>query len=1495
MRTILQRLSVTLVFSLLCLLTVTADEVTIDSLKYTLNASKHTAYVSGYVNGIKVANIPQTIIVGVEEYKVNCLGYKCFSDCSSLTSVTIPESVTSTGTYCFKDCNSLTNVTIPKSLKTLEEGLFYNCRSLKSITIPKGVTKLERNCFFSCTSLSNISIPEGVTSLGYKCFSDCSSLTSITIPESVTSTGTYCFKDCNSLTNVTIPKSLKTLEEGLFYNCRSLKSITIPKGVTKLERNCFFSCSSLTNITIPEGVTSFGDQCFSYCSSLTNITIPEGVTSLGCDCFYDCGKLRSITLPHTIKYIDSDCFNFVGDISNPCKLYIDDQFPTAWLVSKGTYYNMRKGVFVIPVQSIKLLSNPLYVGKGHSSQKVNATVVPAVANNTNIKVTSENTSVVTIGDANSIVANAFGEADVRYEAADGNGAYAICHVKVITPADSIHTDISQKVLLKGQTYKPEVTVYPSTTMQQTIMTTSDAQVATIDSTGTITAAGPGEADIRYEAYDNSEVFAQIHVQVYNYTDSIRLSAMQTTLAVGQEFKPVISVYPSQASPHLKTSSSNENVAKVDDAGKVSAVGLGEAIIRYESYDNSEVFVQLKVKVYAKTDSVKLDISQKDLIIGKSYKPNIIIYPAAAIQHLTMNTSNPRVATIDSTGVITAVGFGEADIRYEAFDNSEVYALLHVNVYMPTDSVKLDVASKDILIGQTYQPVFRVYPTTANQKVKVFSSNSQVATVDSTGTITAIAPGEADIRYEAFDNSEVYATLHVNVYSLTDTIVLSDYELHLVVGQSYGNMKAKILPETAMHELDVSSNGAGVAYVNDKGEVIAGEYGECDITFEAKDGTGKSSKCHVYVTYPTENITVSTTELNTNPGEVFKAQQITYKPDLCRHEVRYSSSNEQVATVDSLTGDVTAVAPGEADIKYEAKDGTGVFATMHVKVWPRTESITPATTTLSMRLGDVYTKQTVDVLPKGAYQKLKLESEDQTIASVDENGVITAVNPGITDILYVAQDSSKVVGKCRVIVCAKNVVYVGGIFYLLKDGKATVTSIYGGVSRGDDANDIAQYYSGTINIPKTVTYNGMVYDVEEIGSYSFYCQNKLQSIYIPSSVKTISMMAAMQSTSLQLVTVEDNSQLVNIGSEAFEKCTGLLRFTFNGTTLKMKSIDPSAFSECTALQRVRWKGESTLSMIDDYAFYRCSSLNHMEMPNSVVRIGKHAFRYNTSLTDVKLAKRLSIIDEYAFGECGFSHITLPDSIASAQAGAFINNEHLKSITIPAGMEGIGAACFENNAVLDSVTFLTNIHTLTIGNNAFNLCPALERVNIAHLDSWAETNFNNAKANPANTAHHIYKDGKEVLDVVLPQGTQYVNNNAFNGCTYIRSVDMPSSIDHINDDIFVGCDSLKAVYCRAEEVPLFIGVNDPSAMNDVFNRATLYVPYGYEMDYKSNDWWGRFYKIQGFNAATGISGFAWDGDGKARYYDLSGRLVGSRPTAQGVYIKVENGKRTKVTIK
>lgn len=140
-------------------------------------------------------------------------------------------------------------------------------------------------------------------------------------------------------------------------------------------------------------------------------------------------------------------------------------------------------------------------------------------------------------------------------------------------------------------------------------------------------------------------------------------------------------------------------------------------------------------------------------------------------------------------------------------------------------------------------------------------------------------------------------------------------------------------------------------------------------------------------------------------------------------------------------------------------------------------------------------------------------------------------------------------------------------------------------------------------------------------------------------------------------VADESQLENIGEQAFKLCIGLKRFVFDGTSLKLNTIGYAAFNSCTALEKVQWNGKSELKTIKDYAFFKCTSLNNFNMPNSTLSVGNSAFRYNESLTDINLSASLNYIDEYAFGECGFSHITLPESLANIQAGAFINNEHL----------------------------------------------------------------------------------------------------------------------------------------------------------------------------------------------------------------------------------------------
>ena len=225
---------------------------------------------------------------------VTSIGECAFYECSNLTSVTIPEGVTSIGLGAFEDCSSLTSVTIPESVSSIGESAFCCCNSLTSVTIPASVTSIRDYAFGGCSSLKSVTIPESVTSIGECAFYECSNLTSVTIPEGVTSIGNDAFSCCNSLTSVTIPASVTSIGNTAFGGCSSLTSVTILEGVTSISGHAFSGCSSLTSVTIPEGVTSIGIYAFSGCSSLTSVTIPESMTSIGAYAFYRCSSLTNV-------------------------------------------------------------------------------------------------------------------------------------------------------------------------------------------------------------------------------------------------------------------------------------------------------------------------------------------------------------------------------------------------------------------------------------------------------------------------------------------------------------------------------------------------------------------------------------------------------------------------------------------------------------------------------------------------------------------------------------------------------------------------------------------------------------------------------------------------------------------------------------------------------------------------------------------------------------------------------------------------------------------------------------------------------------------------------------------------------------------------------------------------------------------------------------------------------------------------------------------------
>ena len=165
------------------------------------------------------------------------IGYDAFGDCSSIKSITIPNSVTSIGDYAFYGCSSITSIIIPNSITTIGNFVFNGCDSLTSIIVESGNVKFDsrENCNAIIETATNTIIA------GCK---------STTIPNSVTSIGNYVFEDCISINSITIPNSVTSIGYNAFAYCRSLKSIKIPNSVICIGGFAFERCDKLKNIVI---------------------------------------------------------------------------------------------------------------------------------------------------------------------------------------------------------------------------------------------------------------------------------------------------------------------------------------------------------------------------------------------------------------------------------------------------------------------------------------------------------------------------------------------------------------------------------------------------------------------------------------------------------------------------------------------------------------------------------------------------------------------------------------------------------------------------------------------------------------------------------------------------------------------------------------------------------------------------------------------------------------------------------------------------------------------------------------------------------------------------------------------------------------------------------------------------------------------------------------------------------------------------------------------
>ena len=281
---------------------------------YVTNGSTATVIITAYTGAGDSVIVPGTI-VGLP---VTSIGDSAFAS-TGLTSVTLPNSVTSIGLFAFADCTGLTSVTLPNTLTNLGGAAFFECIGLTNVAIPSSVTSIGDSPFNSCSGLMAITVdalnpnyssadgvlfdkaqelliqypggkvgsyspPDSVTIIGDSAFYGCAELTSVTLP-SVTSIGFLAFQECTGLTDVTLPNSLTSIGEQAFL-LTGLTSIAIPRSVTNIEEQTF-AFTKLTSVTVPNSITQLKDRMFRGCPGLTTVILSENLTSIGDYIFQD--------------------------------------------------------------------------------------------------------------------------------------------------------------------------------------------------------------------------------------------------------------------------------------------------------------------------------------------------------------------------------------------------------------------------------------------------------------------------------------------------------------------------------------------------------------------------------------------------------------------------------------------------------------------------------------------------------------------------------------------------------------------------------------------------------------------------------------------------------------------------------------------------------------------------------------------------------------------------------------------------------------------------------------------------------------------------------------------------------------------------------------------------------------------------------------------------------------------------------------------------------
>ena len=626
---------------------------------------------------------------------------------------------------------------------------------------------------------------------------------------------------------------------------------------------------------------------------------------------------------------------------------------------------------------------------------------------------SSDTSVVTVDENGLVTALKPGDATVTVKIKVGGVTkQAKCKIKVVSAVADITLSSKFDYVLVGDNLTISATVSPKLAGSSLVWSVSDTSIASIADTSdlsmTITGVKEGTIVVSAVNKDNAIVATKI-IKVIQEIKKLTLSDTDVTLSLGTGFYQLYAYCEPELpdSQTLKWSSSNKKVVTVDQNGKVTLVKPGSAVITVVTENG--LIAQCNFTVLQGITGITFDQTEITLYTGDKERLTYVIKPANA-SNVTLNwsTLDNKIATVDSSGYVTAKNVGTTVIIAKATDGSGVEAMVKVNVLQNATAIKVDVTDLTLNVGDTYTLEVSLTPTTTSSTVSYESSNTKVATVGKKGKITAKARGNCVVLVKT--NNGLTAYVNVTVNQQVTGISLNESAMTIYVDEEV-ELEATLTPKNVSDaEVIWASSNTKVATVDKNGVVKGISNGSTLITATAADDTDGTLMAYCLVTvieFVTE-VKIQE-EASVGVGKKLKLEATVQGETATNKNVTWSSSDTSIATINSK-GVVKGVKVGTCIITVTAVDGSEESAECELTVFKATESIEidPSMSYLEMVVGD---QRTVlyEMSPDDATNVPVWTSSDPSIAMVNSKGTITALKAGTTTILATAPDDPTITG------------------------------------------------------------------------------------------------------------------------------------------------------------------------------------------------------------------------------------------------------------------------------------------------------------------------------------------------------------------------------------------------------------------------------------------------------------------------------------------------------